>query len=166
MTPIQKETYEKIKSWILEGRNLRLSDKGEMKYNAFTLVVSTRDSKRVSVQIIGSKISDRKILLSWVWKLPISSTKTITTVLKNEVRKQCESEIEIGLNFMNLSPQFIPSMEKLKIITVDTYIYLDGLTKDRLYDTLNLLWRAHVFTARKLVEHFKIPKPSTSFSGI
>lgn len=163
---IQNDTRNKIKKWILEEKKLGLSDRGASKLNAFALLVTTKDSKRIPIQMIGSKTNDRKILVCWIWGLPREHAKIIKTGIPNAVKKKCESEISTGLSLMNLPVVFEPSMEELEKIRVEQFIHLDGLTKDRLYDVINKLLRAYVFTARKLVEHFKIPRQFDRFTGV
>lgn len=164
MSPVQKETYDKIKKWILETKNLSLRDVGETKFNAFTLLINTKDSKRISINIIGSKTNNKKILLSWAWGLPKHHTKTIKKAILTKAKMKCELDLRIGLGDMGLSVDFYPSMDELEVISTEKFIYLNRLTKTRLYGDITLLLKAYVFTARKLVQHFKIPKPSNIFS--
>lgn len=160
------EARDKIKGWILEENKLELIDDGESELNAFGFLIKTKDSKQIPIQILGSKTNNKRICVCWVWNMPKRDVPTIREVIKDDVKTKCKYEIDIGLSLMNLPVKFDPSIQKLEKITVEKFIHLDGLTKDRLYDVVNLLLRAYVFTARKLVEHFKIPKNDERFTGV
>lgn len=160
MTSIHDETRDKIKKWILESKKFTLEDKGADKLNAFTLLVNTKDSKRIMINIIGSKTNNKKILICWGWQMTKGTMNTIKKAIPIAVKRRCEVELKVEIGVRNLSIEFHPSMIDLEVIWVEKYLSLDRLTKARFFELINLLLSAYIFTARTLVKHFKIPRPS------
>jgi len=155
LSPKLKKALTEIKTWLNEEK-MNLTEL-EDKENAFTLEIKPKSNNRaLPIIIIGSKTTDEKIMVCWVWGFSEEDRKTLK-MIDNKVKQTFASDVNLGFQVMNLPIMFYESLEDLQLIHTEKYIYLDELTKENLLKVFGELIQALQFISKKFIDYFQMP---------
>lgn len=125
--------------------------------NAFTLEIMPKSNNRaLPIHIIGSKKTDEKIMVCWVWGFSEEDRKTLR-MIDDKVKQAFAFNVKLGFKSMGLPITFYESVEDLQLMHTEKYINLDELTKDNLLIVLRQLIHALEFASKKFITHFSMP---------
>ena len=93
-----------------------------------------------------------KIIVLWKWSL-LPEYRESFLAINDSVKKEVGMDIEEGCMLMHLLLKFTPNITDLKYIEVQKVIRIDGLTKDRLFDTMVQVHHGFAFVMRQFEKH-------------
>lgn len=156
MTPIQKETLENIKKWLVE-LNIFEFQEIEDDNNAFNIEIRPKSKPSVyPINIIGHKEMDDKIILTWLWGF-VERDRNSLRMIDLNLKQKFEADLKYGLQLLGLPLRFYESIEDIKGIWTEDYIDVNELSKERLLKVITQLGQAATLIGQKFEKYFPLP---------
>lgn len=162
------ESYKRIVKW-LEREKFVLTLQKMANYDFYVRVEITADSF-IPFYIYSHSDSPEKVVVCWDWKLMDPYVESLRQT-NNEIKRALYRDLQAVVFLMNTNLKFTPDIQKanlkgglgdLNLLEVQAIknIYQDGLTRDRLIDTVQQIVYAFGYIMH-LFEKYDLSHPQT-----
>ena len=156
MSPRQKKTLDDIKKWLHEFDIFEIKEI-ENEENTFTLETTLKLKPTViPIHIIGSKKTDEKIMLTWIWGFAPEDINSLRMIDMN-LKQKFALDLGYGFGLLNLPLHFYESLGDIKAIHTENYIHVHELSKDKLWKNISELGYALTLAGKKFEKYFPFP---------